>query len=217
MLLPKILKSIFKNNNNIPKYFIQNIDELFKIWKNRWDLFDDKYFQGLFMYTYNLNCNSYISIENYYDNYIQDEIDKFLENIHDYQKIKVLGVENGLDTDCDFLEMIDDLKKIKKMELIISLSKDLDGNECNGINQISEKETSKLQRILKNMNENLNSNNDKNINTINTINLNDKNNSNSNSKKDKNANFDGKKERVNTEQINEKKEQIYDDLDGEPL
>ena len=213
MLLPKILKSIFKNNNNIPKYFIQNIDELFKIWKNRWDLFDDKYFQGLFMYTYNLNCNSYISIENYYDNYIQEEIDKFLENIHDYQRIKVLGVENGLDTDCDFLEMIDDLKKIKKMELIISLSKDLDGNEYNGINQISEKETSKLQRILKNMNENLNSNNNKNVNNINTINMNDK----SNSNKDKNVNFDGKKESVNAKQINEKNEQIYDDLDGEPL
>ena len=208
--MPKILKSIFKNNLNIPKYFIQNIDEIFKIWKNRWNLFDNKYFQGLFMYTYNLNYNSCTNIEKYYDDYIQDEINNFLENIHDYQKIKLLGVENGLDTDCDFLEIVDDLKKIKKMELIISISKDIDGNEYNEINQISEKETSKIQRILKNINENLNSNNDKNI--INTINS-DKINSNH---IDKNINADEKKSFVNTNQL-ENNNEIYDDLDGEPL
>ena len=208
--MPKILKSIFKNNLNIPKYFIQNIDEIFKIWKNRWNLFDNKYFQGLFMYTYNLNYNSCTNIEKYYDDYIQDEINNFLENIHDYQKIKLLGVENGLDTDCDFLEIVDDLKKIKKMELIISISKDIDGNEYNEINQISEKETSKIQRILKNINENLNSNNDKNIiNTINSDKIN-------NNHIDKNINADEKKSFVNTNQL-ENNNEIYDDLDGEPL
>ena len=65
LLLPKILKLIFKNPENIPNYFIQNIDEMFKIWKNRWEIFDDKFCKGFFMYTY--NYNTYNKIEEYYE------------------------------------------------------------------------------------------------------------------------------------------------------
>ena len=215
IFLPKILKSIFKNDN-VPKYFIQKIDEIFKIWRNRWNLFDNKYFQGLFIYTYNFNSSQ--NIEKYYEDYIQNEINKFWENIHDSQKIKLMAFENGLDTDCDFSEIIIDLQKIKKMELLINLSKDIDGNEFSEINYISEKETSKIQRILKNMNENFNANNDKNNNGINKINFKDKINI-----KDNNINLDEKKTNVNNEngtfsskKLNEN-EPIYDDLDGEPI
>ena len=129
-----------------------------------------------------------------------------------------MAFENGLDTDCDFSEIIIDLQKIKKMELLINLSKDIDGNEFSEINYISEKETSKIQRILKNMNENFNANNDKNNNDINKINFKDKINI-----KDNNINLDEKKTNVNNEngtfsskKLNEN-EPIYDDLDGEPL
>ena len=129
-----------------------------------------------------------------------------------------MAFENGLDTDCDFSEIIIDLQKIKKMELLINLSKDIDGNEFSEINYISEKETSKIQRILKNMNENFNANNDKNNNDINKINFKDKINI-----KDNNINLDEKKTNVNNEngtfssnKLNEN-EPIYDDLDGEPI
>ena len=129
-----------------------------------------------------------------------------------------MAFENGLDTDCDFSEIIIDLQKIKKMELLINLSKDIDGNEFSEINYISEKETSKIQRILKNMNENFNANNDKNNNDINKINFKDKINI-----KDNNINLDEKKTNVNDEngtfsskKLNEN-EPIYDDLDGEPI
>lgn len=129
-----------------------------------------------------------------------------------------MAFENGLDTDCDFSEIIIDLQKIKKMELLINLSKDIDGNEFSEINYISEKETSKIQRILKNMNENFNANNDKNNNDINKINFKDKINI-----KDNNINLDEKKTNIKNEngtfsskKLNEN-EPIYDDLDGEPL
>ena len=129
-----------------------------------------------------------------------------------------MAFENGLDTDCDFSEIIIDLQKIIKMELLINLSKDIDGNEFSEINYISEKETSKIQRILKNMNENFNANNDKNNSDINKINFKDKINI-----KDNNINLDEKKTNVNNEngtfsskKLNEN-EPIYDDLDGEPL
>ena len=129
-----------------------------------------------------------------------------------------MAFENGLDTDCDFSEIIIDLQKIKKMELLINLSKDIDGNEFSEINYISEKETSKIQRILKNMNENFNANNDKNNNDINKINFKDKINI-----KDNNINLDEKKTNIKNEngtfsskKLNEN-EPIYDDLDGEPI
>ena len=129
-----------------------------------------------------------------------------------------MAFENGLDTDCDFSEIIIDLQKIKKMELLINLSKDIDGNEFSEINYISEKETSKIQRILKNMNENFNANNDKNNNDINKINFKDKINI-----KDNNINLDEKKTNIKNEngtfsskKLNEN-EPIYDDLAGEPL
>ena len=129
-----------------------------------------------------------------------------------------MAFENGLDTDCDFSEIIIDLQKIKKMELLINLSKDIDGNEFSEINYISEKETSKIQRILKNMNENFNANNDKNNNDINKINFKDKINI-----KDNNINLNEKKTNIKNEngtfsskKLNEN-EPIYDDLDGEPL
>jgi len=223
--LPKILKLIFKNSSNIPNYFIQNIDEMFKIWKNRWEIFDDKFCKGFFIYTY--NYNTYNKIEEYYSKYIKNEIDKYLENIEkinkiDSQKIKILGYESGLDTNCENSEIIMDLKKIKKMELIISLSKDIDGNEFTEIPQINEKETSKIQRILKSLNENFNGNNNNNIDnelinkTLNGKNENiiDKNENNNLSDETKTLNNNNEKSILS---IKNNEEEYYDDIDGEPL
>ena len=223
--MPKILKLIFKNSSNIPNYFIQNIDEMFKIWKNRWEIFDDKFCKGFFIYTY--NYNTYNKIEEYYSKYIKNEIDKYLENIekinkNDSQKIKILGYESGLDTNCENSEIIMDLKKIKKMELIISLSKDIDGNEFTEIPQINEKETSKIQRILKSLNENFNGNNNNNIDnelinkTLNGKNENiiDKNENNNLSDETKTLNNNNEKSILS---IKNNEEEYYDDIDGEPL
>ena len=145
---------IFKETENIPKNFIKKIEELFKIWRDKWEIFNNKYFQGLFMYTY--DNNSYNKIKEYYSKFLENEIDKYSEDIiklynKDSQKIKILGYESGLDTDCDFGEIIMNLKRIKKMELVIDLSKDLDGNEYVDIPQTSDQGTSKIQRILKSM------------------------------------------------------------------
>ena len=165
LILPKILKQIFINYEIIPKYFIQTIDEIFQIWKNQWKIFDNNFFKGFFLYTYNYN-NSYNKIEEYYSQYLNNEINNYVANINkihklDSQKIKIIALENGLDTECDYSEIIIGLKKIKKMELINNLSKDIDGNEIPDIPQISEKETSKIQRILKSMNDNYINNDNK--------------------------------------------------------
>ncbi len=216
LILPKILKQIFKNKKNIPKDFIQTIDEIFKIWKDKWEIFDNKYSQGLFIYTY--NYGSYYNIEEYYSKYIKNEINKFSDNIeklykNDSQKIKLLGFENGLDTDCDFSEIIVDLEKIKRMELIISLSKDIDGNEYEG-NQISEKETSKIQRILKSMNENYTNNNDYNY-------KNNINNENKNKDVNSDLDLDDRSKTLHNEEViiasKKSNDNFYSDLDGEPL
>ena len=211
LFLPKILKLIFKDNEkNIPIKFIQNIDEIFKIWRDKWKIFDIKYFKGLFIYTF--NYTSYINIEQYYGKYIKDEIDKYMDNIeklnkNESEKIKILALENGLDIDNDLSEIIIDLQKIKKMEIIINLSKEIDGNEFTEFNQISEKETSKIQRILKTMNDNFNVNNDNN-----KKNIKDGNN------KDEKLDSKEKSKSKNNEEIDiSLKEDFYNDLDGEPL
>ena len=211
LILPKILKVIFKDNEkNIPTNFIQNIDEIFKIWRDKWKVFDFKFFQGFFIYTF--NYTSYHNIEQYYDKYIKNEIDKYIDSIeklnkNDSQKIKVLGLESGLDIENDLSEIIIDLQKIKKMELIINLSKEIDGNEFTEFNQISEKETSKIQRILKSMNDNYNVNNDNNK----------KNNKDGNKKNDNLDLTEKTKNKNNEEKDISLKEDFYNDLDGEPL
>ena len=197
---------------------------MFKIWKNRWEIFDDKFCKGFFIYTY--NYNTYNKIEEYYSKYIKNEIDKYLENIEkinkiDSQKIKILGYESGLDTNCENSEIIMDLKKIKKMELIISLSKDIDGNEFTEIPQINEKETSKIQRILKSLNENFNGNNNNNIDnelinkTLNGKNENIIDKSENNNVSDETKTLNNNEKSIHS--INNNEEEYYDDIDGEPL
>ena len=211
LFLPKILKQIFINCDSIPKSFIQNIDEIFKIWKNKWKIFNNKFFQGFFLYTYNYN-NSYNKIEEYYSKYLNDEINNYVNSINkiykvDSQKIKIIALDYGLETDCDILEIISDLKKIKKIELIINLSKDIDGNEYTEIPQITEKETSKIQRILKSMNDNYVNNDNKSL----------------ENKENEDNDEDDKvtKSLNNSETPNGskeiKKEMYNDDIDGEPL
>ena len=203
LYLPNIMKKIFKNNNTIPKNFIQNIDALFKIWRDKWEIFDKKYCQGLLMYTYNYDTVN--NIEIYYSDYIKNEIEKFsdtIKKLNDPQKIKALGNENGLDPECDFSEIIIGLQKIKKMELIINLSEDIDGNEMPEINQISDKETSTIQRVLKTMNENFNNKNH----PGDIKNLKDE---------KKSYNFNNNEEPTTPEKNND--DDYYNDVDGEPL
>ena len=204
LLLPKIVKYIFANNENIPKYFIQSVDEIFKIWRDKWEIFDRKYFQGLFIYLYNYDSNN--KIEKFYSNFIQEELNKYSYNIEylnlvDPQKVKALGSEYGLVTDSTPNEILVGLKKIKKMELLMNLSQDLDGKEYNIIPNIPRQETSKIQKILKKMENNYNINNTPNNNneeveedekTIDKNNFNEMNN--------KNNNYSNE-----------------DDIDGEPL
>ena len=192
IILPKIVKFIFLNQN-IPSNFIHNIDELFKIWRDKWEIFDHKFFQGLFIYTFNYNSNK--KIEKFYSNIINDELNKYslnLENLNllEPQKIKLLGNENGLDIDSNNSEIISGLKKIKRMELILNLSEDIDGKEYNNNNQVPQKqETSKIQQILQTMENN--------------ININNTNNNNSNEEDD--------------EQTIDNNNNNFNDIDGEPL
>ena len=134
-----------------------------------------------------------------------DNIEKLNKN--ESEKIKILALENGLDIDNDLSEIIFDLQKIKKMEIIINLSKEIDGNEFTEFNQISEKETSKIQRILKTMNDNFNVNND-----------NNKKNIKDGYNKDEKLDSKEKSKSKNNEEIDiSLKEDFYNDLDGEPL
>ena len=166
IILPKIVKVIFTNQELTPNYkkFIQNVEEILKIWRDKWEIFDDKYFQGIFIYLFNYNSNN--KIEKFYSNFIKDELDEYSTNIENLnliepQKIKILGNEYGLDVDSNSLEIISGLKKIKKMELIINLSKDIDGKEYNTIKSPQNQETSKIQKILKNIENNYNTNKSK--------------------------------------------------------
>ena len=161
LILPRILKIIFKDND-VPKIFVGKIGELFKIWKDRWNVFDNKFYNGLIMYTYDFNSSN--NIEEYYSQYIKIEQEKYLQFLErltkvDPKKLRILGEENGLYINSDFKEIINDLQKIQKIELIIDLSKDIDGNATENAT-LFENETSKIQRILKSMNENFNNNRD---------------------------------------------------------
>lgn len=138
---------------------MKDIEELFKIWRDKWEIFDNKYFQGIFIYLFNSNNK----IEKFYSDFIKDELDKYSINIENLnliepQKIKILGNEYGLDVDSNSSEIISGLKKIKKMELLLNLSKDIDGKEFNTIKSPENQETSKIQKILKNIENNYNTN-----------------------------------------------------------
>ena len=166
-MLPKIIKMIFNNQERTNAYdiFIKNIEEILKIWRDKWEIFDAKYFQGIFIYFFNYNSNN--KIENFYSDFIKDELDKYsidIENLNllEPQKIKLLGNEYGLDVDSNSSEIISGLKKIKKMDLLINLSKEIDGKEYNNIKSPENQETSKIQKILKNVENNYNIKNNKN-------------------------------------------------------
>ena len=162
IILPKIIRFIFANQENIPKYFIDSIDEILKIWRDKWEIFDHKFFQGLFIYIFNYSSNE--KIERFYSETIKNELlDKYSTDIENLsliepKKIKIIGNEYGLDTDTNASEIISGLKKIKKMELLINLSKDIDGKEFNIIKNTDTQETSKIQKALERMENNFNVN-----------------------------------------------------------
>ena len=101
------------------------------------------------------------------------------------------------------------LKRIKKMELVIDLSKDLDGNEYVDIPQISDQGTSKIQRILKSMDENFKNNKDNNSNKENM----------KVDSKDSDIDDQSKTIKNNEENIPSQTNEDYynDDIDGEPI
>ena len=194
IILPKIIKCIFliKEKENIPTNFILSIEEIFKIWRDKWEIFDQKYFKGIFIYLFNFDSNA--KIEKFYSKYIKDELDKYsieIENLNliEPQKIKILANEYGLDIDSNSSEIISNLKKIKKMELLINLSKDIDGKEYDTVQPPSNQETSKIQKILQKIENNININN---------------NNLNSNSESEEQT-------------IENNNNNNYNDIDGEPL
>ena len=163
IILPKIVKFIFtkEEQKKIPEEFILKIEEIFKLWRDKWEIFDNKFFQGLFIYLFNYDSNN--KIEKFYSDFIKEELDKYSINIENLnliepQKIKILGNEYGLDTDSNATEIITGLKKIKKMELLINLSKDIDGKEYTNILPEQNQETSKIQKILQNVANNYNNN-----------------------------------------------------------
>ena len=192
IILPKIVKFLFINEEQkiIPEEFMNDIEEIFKIWRDKWEIFDNKYFQGIFIYLFNFNTNN--KIEKFYSDFIKDELDKYsieLENLKllEPQKIKILGNEYGLDVDSNLTEIISGLKKIKKMELLINLSKDIDGKEYNNnIQNNQSQETSKIQKILERVENNYNN------------------------KKNENNSED-------EQTIDNNKNNDFNDIDGEPL
>ena len=184
IFLPKIVKVLFLNKEQtvIHQKFIHDVDEILKIWRDKWEIFDNKFFQGIFIYLFDYNSNN--KIEKFYSEFIKDELDKYSLNIEtlnliEPQKIKILGNEYGLDVDSNSSEIISGLKKIKKMELLINLSKDIDGKEYNNIKPKENQETSKIQKILQKIenNYNININEEEDEQTIdnNNININDNN------------------------------------------
>lgn len=95
------------------------------------------------------------------------------------------------------------------MELVIDLSKDLDGNEYIDIPQTSDQGTSKIQRILKSMDENFKNNKDDNSNK-------------ENMKVDsKDSDIDDQSKTIKNDEDNiplKTNEDYYnDDIDGEPI
>ena len=181
IILPKIIKSIFliKEKENIPTNFILSIEEIFKIWRDKWEIFDQKYFKGIFIYLFNFDSNAKI-----------EEIENL--NLIEPQKIKILANEYGLDIDSNSSEIISNLKKIKKMELLINLSKDIDGKEYDVIQPSLNQETSKIQTILQKMGNNINISNNNN-----------------------NLNSNSEDEEQTIENNNDNND--YNDIDGEPL
>ena len=72
IILPKIVKFVFtKKENKIPEEFILKIEEIFRLWRDKWEIVDNKFFQGLFIYLFNYDSNN--KIEKFYSDFIKEE------------------------------------------------------------------------------------------------------------------------------------------------
>lgn len=162
VLLPKILNMIFAKKEAVPKSFCQNLDKLFNLWCKEWKVFDEKYFQGLFVYTFDFD--SMQLIEKYYESFITEEKQKYSDSINemkenDDKKILSLAYEYGLNTESNLSDdIIPRLIKIKEMQLFIGLSQEIDGKIYSESNIMLEEETPKIQRLLKTMQETMKNN-----------------------------------------------------------
>ena len=88
IILPKIVKFIFtkEEQKKIPEEFILKIEEIFKLWRDKWEIFDNKFFQGLFIYLFNYDSNN--KIEKFYSDFIKEELDKYSINIENLNLIE---------------------------------------------------------------------------------------------------------------------------------
>lgn len=192
-ILPNVLKKIFCKKFEIPGNFLSNLKKIFKNWCEKWKIFDEKDSKGILMYIFDFENMK--EIEKYYSDFLKTELDNYYKelkkiSILNSEKIINLGFEYGINTDCDYSEIINDLIIIKKIELLISLENEINGKDLSSKKKGNEDEP-KIQRILKS------------IQDMNNLNNNNKNFNN-------NDNIDNIKDEINISNID-------DDIDGEPI
>ena len=119
-LLPKLLHDLFYKNEILlkNKMFINKLNEIFTIWKEKFNLFENNYYNGLFYYLNDYDFKMF-SKEILNDENIIKEINNFEEDLFnlynkDAEKLKEIAKENGFYEDENYGEIINKLINIKK-------------------------------------------------------------------------------------------------------
>ena len=154
-LLPKLLHDLFYKNeillNN--KMFINKLNEIFTIWKEKFNLFENNYYNGLFYYLNDYDFKMF-SKEILNDENIIKEINNFEEDLFnlynkDAEKLKEIAKENGFYENENYGEIINKFINIKKFHLYSDYVQEINGEDC--VEEILDLKIEKLKNVLNTM------------------------------------------------------------------
>ena len=159
-MLPKLLYELFYKNEILlkNKIFIQKLNEIFTIWKDKFNLFENNFYNGLFYYLNDYNF-SVFSKEILNEEHIIKEINNFEEDLFnlynkDAEKLKEIAKKNGFYENENYGEIINKLINIKKLNLYSEYMQEINGEDC--IEEILDLKIEKLTNVLNIMKNNYN-------------------------------------------------------------
>ena len=159
-MLPKLLYDLFNKNDVLlkNKIFIKKLNEIFTIWKEKFNLFENNFYNGLFYYLNDYNF-SIFSKEILNDEHIIKEINNFEEDLFnlynkDAEKLKEIAKKNGFYENENYGEIINKLINIKKLNLYSEYMQEINGEDC--LEEILDLKIEKLTNVLNIMKNNYN-------------------------------------------------------------
>ena len=159
-MLPKLLYELFYKNEILlkNKIFIKKLNEIFTIWKEKFNLFENNFYNGLFYYLNDYNF-SIFSKEILNEEHIIKEINNFEEDLFnlynkDAEKLKEIAKKNGFYENENSGEIINKLINIKKLNLYSEYMQEINGEDC--VEEILDLKIEKLTNVLNIMKNNYN-------------------------------------------------------------